>query len=98
MIFGIKEKSINLTQNLLLTIATNILMLLMTVFMVQGHIFEHQHKKSLLNTYNLSIFLKCIIVTDFNVCTYIPHCNTKPITAFRALSLVIYFFIIKTKH
>ncbi len=38
MIFGIKEKSI-LTYNELLAIATNIPVLLITGFVVQGHIF-----------------------------------------------------------
>ncbi len=38
MIFGIKEKSIILTYNVLLAIATNIPVLLMTGFVVQGHI------------------------------------------------------------
>ncbi len=38
MIFGIKEKQIILTHNVLLAIATNIPLLLMTGFVVQGHI------------------------------------------------------------
>ncbi len=39
MIFGIKEKLINFDQyNVLLTIATNIPVLLMNAFVVQGHI------------------------------------------------------------
>ncbi len=37
MIFGIKEKWIILTHNVLLPIATNIPVLLMTAFVLQGH-------------------------------------------------------------
>ncbi len=37
MIFGIKYKSISLTHNVFLAIATNILQWLKTGFMVQGH-------------------------------------------------------------
>ncbi len=41
MMFGIKEKSIILTQqyNVLLAIATNIPVLLMTAFVLQGHTY-----------------------------------------------------------
>ncbi len=38
MIFGIKEISIILTHSVLLSIATNIHVLLMTAFVLQGHI------------------------------------------------------------
>ncbi len=37
MIFGIKEKSTILTHTILLAIATNIPVLLMTAFVLQGH-------------------------------------------------------------
>ncbi len=37
MIFGIKEKTIILTYNVLLAIASDIPVLLMTGFVVQGH-------------------------------------------------------------
>ncbi len=43
MIFGIKEKLIIftlITYNVLLSIATNIPVLLMTAFVLQGHIYE----------------------------------------------------------
>ncbi len=39
LMFGIKEKSIILTQTILLDIATNIPVRLMTGFVVQGHIY-----------------------------------------------------------
>ncbi len=38
MIFAIKEKCIILTHTILLSIATNISVLLMTAFVLQGHI------------------------------------------------------------
>ncbi len=38
IIFGIKEKCIILPYNVLLSIATNIHVLLMTAFVLQGHI------------------------------------------------------------
>ncbi len=38
MIFGIKEKSIILTHNILLATGTNIPVLLMTAFVLQGYI------------------------------------------------------------
>ncbi len=40
MILGIKEKSIILTQ-CILAIATNIPVLLMTAFVLQGHIYKN---------------------------------------------------------
>ncbi len=50
MIFGIKEKSIILT-NVLLAIATNIPMLLMTGKVVQGYIYKNNNKKAYVNIY-----------------------------------------------
>ncbi len=48
MIFVIKEKWIILTHNVLLAIATNIPVLLMTAFVLQGHIWElHNNNESL---------------------------------------------------
>ncbi len=41
MIFGIKKSIFFYPYNVLLAIATNIPMLLMTGFAVQGHIYEH---------------------------------------------------------
>ncbi len=44
MIFGIKEKIYNFEPyNVLLSIATNIPVLLMTAFVLQGHIWVHSH-------------------------------------------------------
>ncbi len=51
MIFGIKEKLIILTHSVFLAIATNIPMLLMTGFVVQGYIYKQMNKH--LKEYNL---------------------------------------------
>ncbi len=62
MIFGIKEKSIILTPTMyvLLAIATNTPMLLMTRFIVQGHICTicvlfHSHSRQIFKAENMQL-------------------------------------------
>ncbi len=80
MICGIKEKSIILTYNVFLAIATNILQQIKTGFVLQGHIYTH--------TYIYEEFICKKQITQVFFCFYMLSCF------YCVLSLVSCFFVV----